>query len=1141
MIILQKFGFKDSRYERPQDAWVCGRLADGNPCEQGPRLDGRCCATTVCRPRLENDRWQCRRAGSAGGPCPKGPFPDGRCCMPLEPCVPHRSLRSKRRRAVIAGMALMIGLIGLFMGGDKGRHFMMPGKLSSHHAGLTDCSSCHSGAQSGQVDLLHRLVTTVEPRQNSNLCLTCHVMGAEPFAPHTHAVDDLERLSEKLRVASKDWQPESLTQRIAFPATVKARGAEMEIQCATCHKEHQGVFANLKTVSNQRCQTCHVSRISSFSDSHPQFVKYPYQRRPRIAFDHQSHMAKYFPDAVKAAIAGQVALDNCADCHQVGVRQRYMEVKSFTTMCSGCHSGDLTGATQVSGSKGIDVLAVPGLDVATLGQRGVDIGSWPDRSEATLTPFMKLLLNSEADSLVSGVDGLDLLDLRKADDQTLERVGRLAWAVKRLLNRLETTNPPSAKLLTDGTLGAQLDPVEMAALTGGMSHDVVASGNREWFPRLQEEMLLHDQGKSTRDPATAVKASTVAPESPAVSSENPAKPGSKSSSAEILGAHVGGGKDEILGSDNAPAGKKEDILGSGDGAASDKNDDILAKDDRSDILGAPKQDDILAPKKDDILVDNKPAAADDILSGSNDKGTELDPGAKNSGTEVKKSAESKSAEKAARFDPEVWAQTGGWYRQDFTIRYRPTGHADQFLRSWLDFAGSGYGSGLHDLLAPIFDTLSPKGAVGRCSKCHSIDDLAGAKLVNWLPFDPNALKNRFTNYSHKPHVELIGTKTCIKCHEMQPAKNEFMETYDQGNPADYTPNFKPLDKAVCSSCHSEQTAWENCTLCHGYHVLDANAKLSPPVGEAIFDKPALSAKSATATLSDMNAGREYTMAAALGTEQAWAEFVARHPAGRYYDLAMTELAKLAIAAKPAPATSDSVLPMEPVKQGADDPRESPGGISLSKAIMSDHPANAAGDSSASPPPVVSEQTEGNEPARQAMSDDAAVLTNAAKPSQSLEIVGDGEPTDLEGFLRRGHERAVRGDFQLARQDFDEVIRRNPKHAVALDDRCWVLALLDEVKAALEDCNASLRAAPRFADALDSRGFVNLKLGLYQNAIVDYSAALSQFRGAKRASALYGRGIAKRRMGLLARGDFDLDAAKALKPKIADEFSRYGIR
>ena len=40
MIILQKFGFKESKYERPQDRWVCGYLADGRPCTRGPDRTG---------------------------------------------------------------------------------------------------------------------------------------------------------------------------------------------------------------------------------------------------------------------------------------------------------------------------------------------------------------------------------------------------------------------------------------------------------------------------------------------------------------------------------------------------------------------------------------------------------------------------------------------------------------------------------------------------------------------------------------------------------------------------------------------------------------------------------------------------------------------------------------------------------------------------------------------------------------------------------------------------------------------------------------------------------------------------------------------------------------------------------------------
>ena len=81
--------------------------------------------------------------------------------------------------------------------------------------------------------------------------------------------------------------------------------------------------------------------------------------------------------------------------------------------------------------------------------------------------------------------------------------------------------------------------------------------------------------------------------------------------------------------------------------------------------------------------------------------------------------------------------------------------------------------------------------------------------------------------------------------------------------------------------------------------------------------------------------------------------------------------------------------------------------------------------------------------------------------------------------------------------------------------------------------------PNFPDAFDSRGLVNLKLGLYQKAIADYSTAL--LYNSKRASALYGRGIAKRRSGNTAGAKSDIDAAKSIQPTIVDEFAGYGIQ
>ena len=47
-------------------------------------------------------------------------------------------------------------------------------------------------------------------------------------------------------------------------------------------------------------------------------------------------------------------------------------------------------------------------------------------------------------------------------------------------------------------------------------------------------------------------------------------------------------------------------------------------------------------------------------------------------------------------DPESWAEYGGWYRQDYAIFYRPTGHKDKFIYSWLFLTGPQAQKGEHE-------------------------------------------------------------------------------------------------------------------------------------------------------------------------------------------------------------------------------------------------------------------------------------------------------------------------------------------------------------------------------------------------------------------------------------------------------------
>ena len=69
---------------------------------------------------------------------------------------------------------------------------------------------------------------------------------------------------------------------------------------------------------------------------------------------------------------------------------------------------------------------------------------------------------------------------------------------------------------------------------------------------------------------------------------------------------------------------------------------------------------------------------------------------------------------------ENWNSFGGWYRDEFTIRYRPTGHADAFIVAWANLTGG---------LAPKFKDRDPTTfqanfqAMPRqvCVECHTAD------------------------------------------------------------------------------------------------------------------------------------------------------------------------------------------------------------------------------------------------------------------------------------------------------------------------------------------------------------------------------------------------------------------------------------
>jgi hypothetical protein len=190
-------------------------------------------------------------------------------------------------------------------------------------------------------------------------------------------------------------------------------------------------------------------------------------------------------------------------------------------------------------------------------------------------------------------------------------------------------------------------------------------------------------------------------------------------------------------------------------------------------------------------------------------------------------------------DPESWAEYGGWYRQDYAIFYRPTGHKDKFIYSWLLLTGPQAPKGDTSPATAVFDFLTNKDAQGSCTKCHSIDDIDGrGRAVNFSPPSFESKQGRFTNFIHEPHFQAVGigqrigiveNRGCLTCHDLEKGR-PYLKSYEQGNPQNFVSNFGAVKKDLCQTCHTSSTARQDCVLCHKYHV---NGVMTPIMNTTI--------------------------------------------------------------------------------------------------------------------------------------------------------------------------------------------------------------------------------------------------------------------------------------------------------------------
>ena len=752
---LQGFSFRESAYQRPTQDWVCGRLAEGCPCQIGPDGKGNCRADYECRPRRDGHRFVCTRSAFAGGPCETGPRPNGICCREIPKCQPVRSWRSRRGATAKWVAAVTVALVMITVAGLGRAWFLSPGNLTTKHAELGQCATCHSAYDQGPSAWLHAAFAESAPVSDSKACLACHNLGEDSFRPHSLAEAEIAKLSENAAPATGSGR--SVDLQLATLVFSPPQENDEVLTCATCHREHQGMKWDLTAQSNERCMACHTAQFNSFADGHPSFGDFPYSRRTRIKFDHTSHIGKHFAEAD----AREVAPKECKACHEPDANGNLMVVRDFETVCAACHGGQVAGDGR-AGSKGLAVLSVPGFDVESLREREVPIGGWPEDSEAAVTPFMDFLLSGDGDyvSARAALADVDLLDLTEADDDQIAAVAKLAWSVKGLLFDLRTRGIDALRERLDDAFGRSLSTGEINALAALLPADTIELAQRSWYPDLLREVALFRDGSSVPMPSEAGDEEPVA------------EPEEEDAAENEEGDDIG---DDDIGDDDI-----------GDDEIGDDEDDIADADD--DEFG--DDDDIGDEDDEDIDTDE-----------DGDEGSDADD-VEMAGVEDRMAA-------------------GGWYRDDFVLRYRPVGHADAFMKNWLDITGAATGN---QAATAIFGELSADKGVGLCIKCHSVDsngkpEVDGAMSVNWRGRLPVPNHRGFTKYSHTAHFSLMDEKGCRNCHVRDP-EADVSAAYADADPHKSVSNFVPIDKNFCAQCHVPTAAGDSCLTCHNYHIGD---------------------------------------------------------------------------------------------------------------------------------------------------------------------------------------------------------------------------------------------------------------------------------------------------------------------------------
>ena len=735
----------------------------------------------------------------------------------------RRSLRKKRQIFTVSCTAFTVGLLMILMSSPYSNEFLVPGGLSSNHGqilagqGADRCAACHGAADGSLSSWISSTISIGKAKglTQSELCMKCH---DETFSmdtslnPHNVAPAELAEISKK-------HQSTFFDAKMGFSPPVHGNN----IACSACHREHHGPDHDLAYMTDKQCQSCHSSSFHSFETDHPEFVSYPLKRRSRISFDHTTHFGKHFPSKQKEF--------NCKQCHIDDSFKNVKQTASFEQSCAECHNQQIID----SGEQGLALVALPMIDTDAIEKAKLKIGTWPLAAtgdfDGRIPPIMKIMLmaDSKASSILKRYGAeFEFSDIDAEEPGQVEDAVELVWAIKRLMYDLALDGPRAVRSRIESVIELKVSDEEIQKLITNLDEPVFQTAVRSWLPNLTVEVAVDRFGKPG---LTTEKASKEVAER-----KYEIKPSEVSwwPTEQMLQMNVAPLDDTL-----APNPLKGLIKTNGQAAVAIPPANAGATENSEEITPLPAMSteqlktSVLSISQDtDVSGDPELLAVNPLKSTGGSISVAAGGAPSQSATSSTPNQVASGGSKTVRTnivpDSNVFpigdkprlVVPSGWFRNDdlFQISYRPSGHSDDCIESWIELVARTSESNTRTETKQLFEKTLSMTSVGLCRTCHTVDQQIDKTFkVNWQSEYRDVSLRSFTKFSHAAHLIQPSLQDCSHCHSLEMNSSNASSFAGLDSKLSVS-NFRPIQKANCVSCHQKSQASSGCTQCHNYHI-----------------------------------------------------------------------------------------------------------------------------------------------------------------------------------------------------------------------------------------------------------------------------------------------------------------------------------